>query len=152
MSTPVRLQPPPDPNALYDPFDADLRARLSQAFGDNAELKLAWTIRLRSQVLVERMHESNYRLFFTSQILALKQLNQIGKATLSQARNLYDEAANQNPNTYQNLSWENWSGFLRLTGYIQVGAGDDGIVTLTPLGADFIVWMAARRVLEVKPY
>jgi hypothetical protein len=69
-----------------------------------------------------------------------------------QARKVYDEAAKQNPEFYRRVTWESWSRFLQNTGYVQVGAGDDPTVTLTPLGNDFMVWMAARRVLEVKPY
>ncbi len=148
----VRRPPRPDPNPLYDPLDAHLRAHLENAFGESAELKLSWAIRLRSQVLVERMHETNYRVIFTSQIWALKQLNQIGQTTLSQARRVYDEAAKQNPNFYRVVTWESWSGFLQNTGYVQVVDGDDPTVTMTPLGNDFIVWMAKHRVLEVKPY
>jgi hypothetical protein len=147
----VRRPPLPDPSPLYDPLDAHLRAQLENAIGESAELKLAWTIRLRSQALVERMHETNYRVIFTSQIWALKQLSQIGQTTLSQARRAYDEAAEKAPDFYRLVTWESWSGFLRNTGYVRVGEGDDPIVTMTPLGNDFVVWMAARRVLEVKP-
>jgi hypothetical protein len=149
---PVRQPSPPEPNSAWDSFDSRLRAQLEQAIGDNAEVKLAWAIRLRSQALVERMHETNYRVIFTSQISALKQLNLIGQATLSQARRVYEEAARQNPDFYSRVTWESWSGFLVNTGYVDIGGGDDPTVTLTPLGNDFIVWMAARRVLEVKPY
>ncbi len=148
----VRKPPPPDPSQLYDPFDAHLRAQLGNALGESVELELAWAIRLRSQALVERMHETNYRVIFTSQIWALKQLNLIERTTLSQARKVYEEAAKQNQDFYRMVTWENWSGFLQNTGYVQVGEGDDPTVTMTPLGYDFIVWMAARRVLEVKPY
>jgi hypothetical protein len=152
-STGALRSPLPDAHPLYDPFDAYLRAQLDQTFGeDNVEAKLAWAIRLRSQVLVERSHETNYRVIFTSQIWALKQLNLVGETSLSQARKVYDEAAKQNPEFYRRVTWESWSRFLQNTGYVQVGAGDDPTVTLTPLGNDFMVWMAARRVLEVKPY
>jgi hypothetical protein len=147
----VRRPPLPDPSPLYDPLDAHLRAQLENAIGESAELKLAWAIRLRSQTLVERMHETNYRVIFTSQIWALKQLNQIGQTTLSQARRVYHEAAEKDPDFYRLVTWESWSTFLQNTGYVQVGEGDEPIVTMTPLGNDFIVWMAARRVLEVKP-
>ena len=147
----VRRPPLPDPSPLYDPLDAHLRAQLENAIGESAELKLAWAIRLRSQTLVERMHETNYRVIFTSQIWALKQLNQIGQTTLSQARKVYNEAAEKDPDFYRLVTWESWSAFLQNTGYVQVGEGDEPIVTMTPLGNDFIVWMAARRVLEVKP-
>jgi hypothetical protein len=147
----VRRPPLPDPSPLYDPLDAHLRAQLENAIGESAELKLAWAIRLRSQTLVERMHETNYRVIFTSQIWALKQLNQIGQTTLSQARRVYHEAAEKDPDFYRLVTWESWSAFLQNTGYVQVGEGDEPIVTMTPLGNDFIVWMAARRVLEVKP-
>jgi hypothetical protein len=140
-----------DPSPLSDPLDAHLRAQLENAIGESAELKLAWAIRLRSQTLVERMHETNYRVIFTSQIWALKQLNQIGQTTLSQARRVYHEAAEKDPDFYRLVTWESWSAFLQNTGYVQVGEGDEPIVTMTPLGNDFIVWMAARRVLEVKP-
>ena len=151
-SSAAARRPPPDPIPLYDPFDANLRTRLDDAFGDNAELKLAWAIRFYSQALVERMHETNYRVIFTSQIWVLKQLNLIGQSTLSEGRRVYKEAVKHNPIFYNPVTWENWSGFLRNTGYVRIGEGGDPTVTLTPLGKDFIVWMAARGVLEVKPY
>jgi hypothetical protein len=148
----VHSGPLPDRNPLYDDHDTQLRGQLEQAYGGNNEVKLAWAVRLRSQTLVERIHETHYRAMFTSQLLVLKQLNHLGMRTLSQARKIYDEAAVQDPTTYGHLNWETWEWFLRSTGYIQVGEGHDPIISLTPLGNDFQVWMAARRVLEVKAF
>jgi hypothetical protein len=152
VSAIVRSAPVPDRSPLYDDYDTQLCGELEQAYGDNNEVKLAWAVRRRSQALVERMHETHYRAIFTSQILMLKQLNQMGRGTLSQARKIYDEAASQNPSAYQDLDWEVWVGFLLTSGYIQVGAGDNPSISLTPLGHDFQVWMVAKKVLEVKSF
>jgi hypothetical protein len=154
-SSPTQPVPPlPNPDPLYDLWDKWLREGLDRAFGDNADLKLAWAIRQSSINIVDRNHEMSYRLFFTSQILALKQLNlAAGSAPLSALRNMYDEAARQNPNFFTRLTWDLWISFLQTTGYVQVDEGDlDPIVRLTPAGKRFVVWMAERSVSEVKPF
>ena len=141
---------PPDPSPLYDPFDADLRKRLDDVFRDRSDLKLEWAIRIRSQALVERMHETTYRVIFTSQILALKRLNELGRSPLSKGQEAYDNAAKQNPSFQQYVTWESWVNFIRSTGYVEFGPEADPVVRLTPLGKDFLMWMTARGVPEIK--
>jgi hypothetical protein len=142
----------PDRVPLYDPFDADVRKLLDDTFGDRNELKLDWAIRLRSQVFVERTHETNYRIIFTSQIFVLKRLNELRQSPLSNVRAIFDQMAEQNPNFYKNVSWEGWLNFLRSSGYVEIGPEADPLVRITPLGKDFLVWMAARGVPEMKPF
>jgi len=142
----------PEPNAIYSPIDRELIDQLNGAFGDANEVKLAWAARLRTQALVERLHETHYRVIFTAQLYALKRLNEFVRATLSQARKVYDLAAQQNPDFYRNVAFESWVGFLINTGYVSVGTEEDPVFQMTPLGKDFLVWMAVRGVPEVKPY
>ena len=141
----------PDPNPVYNAFDASLIAELYVAFKDDDDVKLAWAVRLRSQAVVERMHETHYRLIFTAQIWALKRLNEIVYSSMSQARSAYDFASQQNPDFYKLVNFENWIGFLKNTGYIEIGIEEDPVIQLTPLGKDFLGWMVAKGVSESKP-
>jgi hypothetical protein len=155
--TPALPAQQPEPSPLYDAFETPLRDRLDQVFGEKTDLKLNWAIRQHSITLVERVHETNYRVMYTAQISALKQLNMLGQARLKDGLRLYEEAARQNPNFYSNITWESWSGFLLATRYVDIvgqiaGEGSDPVVRLTPLGKDFLVWMTARAVPENKAY
>jgi hypothetical protein len=148
----------PEPSPLYDAFDTPLRDRLDQVFGDKTDLKLTWAIRQHSITLIERVHETNYRVMYTAQIWALKQLNTVGgQARLKDGLRLYEEAARQNPSFYGNITWESWSGFLLATGYVETvgqiaGEGSDPLVRLTPLGKNFLLWVTGRGVPEIKAY
>jgi hypothetical protein len=143
----------PEPNPVCDPFDAELRKSLDDAFGDRSDLKLDWAIRVRSHALVERTHETTYRVIFTSQILALKRLNELGgRSTLSKGREAYDAAAKQNPSFYQHVTWDGWVAFMRSTGHVEIGSEADPVVRLTPLGKDFLVWMTFRGLPDIKQF
>jgi hypothetical protein len=142
----------PDPLPLYDPWDTTLRQNLDRVFGDKTELKLAWAIRQNSMNLIDRVHETSYRLITTSQISVLKRMNLFGNTHLSELRKVYDEAAGQNPAAYTRLTWDVWITFLKNTGYVLIGEGLDPIVILTPLGKNFLLWMVNQSVMEVKPW
>lgn len=144
-------QPPAKPPAsvLYESFDSNLRARLEEAFPNDKNTQVDWAIRVNSQTLVERVHETHYRVIFGSQIAALKALNQLGAIPIERGRELYNLAATSFPAWFERMTFENWYGFLLISGYVERLEGDNA--RLTNLGKDFIIWMAARGVLENKP-
>lgn len=142
----------PPANDVYAPFEADMARRLQDAFGDNEEMKLAWALRLFSQAAVERAHEMHYRMFFTSQIFAIKRLNELIRVPLARGREVFDAAAEANPQAYQGYTFETWMTYLMGTGYIHVEPGEVPMASLTPLGRDFLMWMIGRHVPETKQF
>lgn len=143
----------PPPHFLYDSYDASLHGRLNELFGTNEQAKLAWAVRMFDQAAIELAHERHYRLFFTSQIIAVRRLNEMIRAPVALGRELFDDAARQNPTAYQDFSFEAWLTFLRNTGYIAIeGEGDQSIASITNLGKGFLAWMVGRGVPETKPY
>jgi hypothetical protein len=151
-STAQSPQLPPS-GTIYDALDADLQGRLQQNFGDDKDTKLAWAVRMYDMTAIELAHERNYRLFFTSQIFAVRRLNELIRVPVSRGRELYDEAARQNPEAYKNLPFESWIAFLKYTRYVAVeGEVDEAIASITPLGKDFLAWMIGRSVPETKSF
>ncbi|HVB88690.1 MAG TPA: hypothetical protein VND97_00675 [Beijerinckiaceae bacterium] len=142
----------PPAGTIYDQFDVDMKGRLQEAFRDDEKTQVAWAIRMFNQAAIELVHERHYRVMFTSQIMALKRLNELFRVPVSKGRDLYDEAARQNPAAYQHLSFEVWMRFLVNTGYVHVEPGPEPIATITPLGRDFLMWMIGRQIPELKQY
>jgi len=101
----------------------------------------------------ERNHEANYRIMFGSQLAALKGLNERGgSAPLRDGTELYDAAFVGD--VRDRVPFDRWWGWLQDIKYIVVGApaSPESVVTLTPLGRDFLMWMVGRGVAENRPY
>jgi hypothetical protein len=139
--------PPPSPS-IFDSFDAELSTTLKNAFPSSEPLQLAWAIRARSQVLVERLHETHYRVIYGSQIEAIRGLNQRGEVEISEGRQLYTRVAEMFPELYSRITFESWYGFLLTIGYAErIG---HNMVRITPLGKSFLIWMDERGIFEGK--
>jgi|GEM_PF-1160826 len=143
--------PPPEP--VYDVFDANARQILEAHFPNDQDQQLAWAIRMRSISEANRIHETNYRLVFGSQIAALKALNTVGRARAEEFRPFFEKAAT-NPDwqfIHEGRTFEEWGQFLIDAGYVHLVEGTDPeLVQITPFGQQFLVWMTTARVIETK--
>lgn len=144
----------PPPDAVYDALDAQLRASLDQHIQGNADVKLSWAIRSRSVSEANRMHETNYRLLFGSQIAALKSLNVSGQTPLSEFEKFYAAVASNpvNEPIHKERTFEQWAEFVANIGYAAAVEGSDPpVVQITPFGRQFLQWMVVNGVSEFKP-
>lgn len=144
--------PPRDP--VYDPLDAQLLTWLNEHMPGDNKLMLAWAIRSRSISEAFRLHELHYRAIFGSQIQALKALNTVGRAPIRDLE-VYFNAAASNPAWsvfYKDRSFDMWTSFLVDAGHLHfIPNSDPQEVEITPLGRQFLVWIAQNGLSENKP-
>lgn len=144
----------PPSDVVYDALDAQLKANLDQHIQGNADVKLAWAIRSRSVSEANRMHETNYRLLFGSQIAALKSLNVSGPAPVSDFEKFYAALASNpvNEPIHKDRTFEQWADFVANIGYVAAVEGSDPPqAQITPFGRQFLQWMIVNGVSEFKP-
>lgn len=143
--------PPPDP--VFEALDLQLSTQLNQHITGNESVKLAWAIRQRSVSEANRIHETNYRLIFGSQIHALKTLNVAGTGTVSDFEAYYG-SVQANPAweaIHKGRSFDQWGQFLIDAGYVALIEGSDPpAVQITPFGKQFLQWMVHAGVSEYK--
>lgn len=143
----------PPPHAVYTKIDELTRSILDQEIQGDADKKLAWAIRMRSISEANRVHETNYRLIFGSQIRALKRLNLTGRAPASQFEIFFQEAA-ANPESaaiHEGRTFEEWGQFLFNVGYVrEVPESDPLEVEITEFGQQFLIWMTEARASEYR--
>ncbi|OYX47522.1 MAG: hypothetical protein B7Y87_01280 [Sphingomonadales bacterium 32-64-22] len=144
--------PPADP--VFDILDRQLRSLLDQVISEDDALKLAWAIRQRSISEANRIHETNYRLIFGSQIFALKTLNTVGQGLVSEFENYYNEKVlvnSQWEGIHKGRNFEQWGQFLLDAEYVVIVEGSDPpIVQITSFGKQFLHWMVLAGVSEFK--
>lgn len=143
----------PPSDFVYDILDAEIKATLDQHIKGEIEVKLAWAIRSRSVSEANRMHETNYRLLFGSQIQALKALNVSGQTSISDLEKFYAAiAANPlNELFHKDRTFEQWRNFLLNIGYAKtVEDSNNLLVQITPFGQQFLQWMVIVGVSEFK--
>lgn len=144
--------PPSDP--VFDVLDGQLVAVLDQHVQGGENVKLAWAIRQRSISEATRIHETNYRIIFGSQIHALKVLNVSVTGIISEFEALYDGVKS-------NITWEHlhkdrtfdqWIQFLIDAAYvILIKDSDPSSLQITPFGKQFLQWMVMAGVPDFKP-
>lgn len=143
--------PPPDP--VFDTLDEFAKTTLETHFPDSQSQQLAWAIRMRSISEANRIHESNYRLIYGSQIAALKALNLSGTAKADDFRPFFQRASD-NPEwqpIYEGKTFADWGQFLVDAGYVAlIENSDPELVRITPFGQQFLVWMTTARAGENK--
>lgn len=144
--------PPLDP--VFDILDQQLRNVLDQVIAGDDTLKLAWAIRQRSVSEATRIHETNYRLIFGSQIFALKTLNIVGQEPVANFEKYYGEQVISNPTwdyLHKDRTFEQWGQFLINAAYVVIVENSDPpIVQITPFGKQFLHWMILAGVSEYK--
>ena len=143
--------PPSDP--VFDILDGQFAAVLEQHIQGGDDKKLAWAIRQRSISEATRIHETNYRLIFGSQIHALKTLNVVGVGLLSEFERFYDTVL-ANPAweaIHKDRTFEQWGQFLIDAAYVvSVEDSDPPAVIITPFGKQFLHWIVLAGVSDIK--
>lgn len=151
IADPLQL-PPAD--SVFDILDQQLRNVLNQAIAGDDALKLSWAIRQRSISEATRIHETNYRLIFGSQIFALKTLNTVGQGPVADFYKYYNKQILANPQweaIHKDRTFEQWGKFLVDAAYVVIVEGSDPpIVRITPFGKQFLHWMVLVGVSEFK--
>lgn len=144
--------PPSDP--VFDILDGQLAAVLEQHVQGGDNVKLAWAIRQRSVSEATRIHETNYRVIFGSQIHALKTLNVVGTGAVSEFEAFY-ETVRANPAweaMHKDRTFDQWGQFLIDAAYVVLIEGSDPqTVQITPFGKQFLQWMVLAGVPDAKP-
>lgn len=141
-------------DAVYAILDSQLVETLDQHIQGGPDVKLAWAVRSRSISEANRMHETNYRLLFGSQIQALKALNVMGQSPVSDFEKFYSDVARNQTNEmiHKDRSFEQWGEFVANIGYVAVVENSDPpTVQITPFGRQFLQWMVIAGVPEFKP-
>ena len=139
---------------MFDLLDGQLAALLERHVQGDNNVKLAWAIRQRSISEATRIHETNYRVIFGTQIQALKALNVVGTGAVGEFEAFY-EAVRTNPAweaMHKDRSFEQWGQFLVDAAYVLLVDGSDPqTVQITPFGKQFLHWMVLAGVPEAKP-
>lgn len=135
-------------DALYDPIEEDVRARIEQNVPD-PKFHLDWALRLMAIAVVQRDHEQTHRVIFGSQIRVLKSLAQHGGiAPRTVAVDAFDRFRAALLEASDDYGFDRWFGFL-LSRQL-VAQPDETTITLTPRGYSFLSFMATAGVTEDK--
>lgn len=137
----------------HDPLLLPAEIRFREAVDEQAlsvEQKLAWAIRLAAMFQMLARHEQHYRWIFGSQIAFLKQLNQLVRLTKAQAQAFWKEHA-ISPQPVPTYTFDNWLAFLTAEDVAVDGEGDEAVLTMTPVGKAFLVWMVQQSAPDAKP-
>lgn len=143
----------PPTDAVYDALDSQLQTFLDQNVHGDLHSKLAWAIRARSISEANRLHEGQYRLIFGSQIVALKGLNVVSPAPLSDFEKLFETAVANPANEaiHKDRTFDQWLQFLLNSGYVaRVEGSSPALLQITPFGRQFLQWMVIAGVPEIK--
>ncbi|GGJ21798.1 hypothetical protein GCM10011320_31310 [Neoroseomonas lacus] len=107
-------------------------------------------IRLLSEARIEADFERIYRVIYGSQIRGLRMLGSEGRISLADARKRFDAVISDYPGFYKEGSFDEWLAFL--TRMALVAKTEEDMLALTPLGQDFLVFLARRGYSDAKPY
>ena len=94
-------------------------------------------------------HEFVYNRIFGSQILCLKRLNEMGRATVDDVREFFKPYAEQFPQLYSKYGFDEWLAFLKSNGLI---VQNDSLVEASDFGRSFLVYLTVMRLPENKPW
>jgi hypothetical protein len=136
----------PSPRPALNLMESALRTQLNQVDRNNREAVL---LRALSTARLDGGHEFTYNRIFGSQITALKRLNEVGQATVDDARAFFAPYASQFPQLYSTYGFDSWLGFLTNSGLVtQTG----NTIAITDIGRDFLLYITDKRLLENKPW
>jgi hypothetical protein len=125
-------------------LEAELHKQL-QLF--DADKRLDLTVHYLAQSRLEQLFEWIYGQIFGSQIATLRSLV-AAACTLADVITYFDNVKSSEGARYQNVSFDQWSAFLRNQQLIRV-VGDR--VEITDVGRDFLLFLSARGRPENKP-
>lgn len=136
----------PSPRAALNLIETRLRGELESM---DAARKEPVLLRELAQSRLEMGHEFTYNRIFGSQILALKRLNEVGCATVDDAREFFKPYAEQFPQIYSNYGFDGWLGFLISNSLI---VQNGSVLKISDFGRDFLIYLTDRRLTESKPW
>jgi hypothetical protein len=137
-----------DSKTLRDREDAIRKDLESRGVVDVAEKEKA-LVRSLALTQLALSFQLIYSLIYGSQIAILKSLNtaRLG-VSRDKVKEIYDFAASRHPDTYKNYAYERYLAFLADSGLI---AEEGGLVFVTPLGVEFLQFLARTGKPEFKP-
>jgi hypothetical protein len=94
--------------------------------------------------------ERTYRIIFGSQIAILKHLNVHGRTTTSKIQEFYEQAKTKFPLVYDKYQFDAYLNFLISSNLVVAAVGITYVIT--PLGKEFLQWMIAQGISDVKPF
>ncbi len=108
-------------------------------------------IRYLAGLQVYREFERTYYAIYGSQIMALADLNSAGVEGLPVARirMFYDNAAATNPDAYENYTFDQWVGFLKLNNLVRETQNGLGL-GIAPMGHEFLIHLPRSRLPILK--
>ena len=92
-------------------------------------------------------HEYVYNRIFGSQIAALRRLDIVGAATISDAQAFFKPFTDQYPEIYRTYTFDGWLEFMVHSKLI---AREGDRLTVTPIGHEFLVYLSEARLSEAK--
>ena len=142
--------PPPAPE--IEGIEQETRKALDDLVPGSLERKFEWLLRMRALSESFRRHETNYRVIFGSQILALRYLNTVMSAPLDVLEQHFKEFAS-NPEwatVYKDRTFQDWLKFLLATGYVVEIQGEEPAAQITPFGRGFLQWLVTAGVSDAR--
>jgi hypothetical protein len=124
-------------------LQSDLTARAGNDPKDQVEF-LRWAL---AGTTIQWRHERNYNMIYGSQLELLARLNG-GPIPLAACRPIYDTAVSKHPDFYRTYSFEQWIGFLRNSGLVQISPNAD--CDLTPSGRGLLRYIVVQKLATVK--
>lgn len=145
---------PEKPALLQAPSVADPQVKLilnnlQRDYGNDANGKIEFLIKWLLSINTERQHETRYRLIFGSQISALEYLNTMISLQVSQLHSYYEIARASLAQNNFPLTFEAWLNFLVGS---ELVTAENGVVTITPQGRDFLTYLAKNGIPKNKPH
>jgi hypothetical protein len=136
----------PTPRPAVAHLEGELRGQLAGVEVTQQNTKL---LRELAETRVRAGHEQIYNRIFGTQILAMKNLDLRGTATVADAKQYYDSLIPRFPKMYPAYPFESWLGFIINSGLV---SRDGEVLTPTVYGHDFVVYLADNRLSEDKPF
>jgi hypothetical protein len=142
--TPALGTPPPREAVAH--LIGELKGKIAHAdLNQQNELLL----RDLAETRVRAGHEWIYNRIFGSQLLAFKDLDLRGTATVAEAQQYYDSLIPRFPDMYPRYSFDSWLRFMTNAGIV---SRDGETLRPTVYGHDFIVYLAENRLSDAKPF
>ena len=94
-------------------------------------------------------HEFIYNRIFGSQIIALRTLNERSSCTVAEAREFWQNFAQQFPEMYPAYSFEQWLDFLVRNGLVN---RQGHLLNVSVFGRDFLIYLAESSLSEHKMF
>ena len=142
----VTLPPTPNPNVVA----ADLEKKIAEQLAETPpEYREPILIRHLANTRIQGRHEYVYNRIFGSQIAGLKRLNDVGRASMDEARIFAKIAIEENPEFYKDYGFNGWIDFLIKNSLVNK---NEEFLHITDMGKDFLRYIIEFRLTEIKPF